>query len=165
LPILPPALPDCASATAGPITSASHAQSKGIPNRRRMMFRIIIWFPNTACNSGGRTHRQALTAPGDAARLPVLPHPSTAWSENPPKTTGLKPNNGGVWSLQNTLLPGSHIEVTRSRAAIARLSGMDGVTLSMRRGIPGYRNALKDQSPGPGTRCADLTTPHHQVCE
>jgi hypothetical protein len=49
-------------------------------------------------------------------------------------------------------------------AAIARLSGMDGVMLSMRRGIPGYRNALEDQSPGAGTRCADLTTPHHQVC-
>src|ERR1700691_4387423 len=33
LPILPPALPDCASDTAGPITSATKTQRKEIPNR------------------------------------------------------------------------------------------------------------------------------------
>src|SRR6202158_5773667 len=57
LPMLPPPLPDCASAAAGPITRASETQRRDIPIRCRMVFCIITWFPNTGFNSGGPTHR------------------------------------------------------------------------------------------------------------
>src|SRR6202048_522385 len=47
LPMLPPALPDCASAAAGPITRASETQRRDIPIRCRMVFGIIICFSNS----------------------------------------------------------------------------------------------------------------------
>ena len=45
LPILPPALPDCATATLGLIATASEAQSRAILVRRRMASCMSICFP------------------------------------------------------------------------------------------------------------------------
>lgn len=47
LPMLPPALPDCASTSEGAMRRASDMDSRDIPIRRRVVFRIITWCPNT----------------------------------------------------------------------------------------------------------------------
>jgi hypothetical protein len=45
LPMLPPALPDCANAAPRPIATINDMQSRAVLIRRPMAFCIIIWFP------------------------------------------------------------------------------------------------------------------------
>src|SRR5260221_13657913 len=47
LPMLPPALPDCASIGPGPINTANETQTRPILIRRRKVFCIITWLPMT----------------------------------------------------------------------------------------------------------------------
>src|SRR5258708_4704373 len=57
LPMLPPALPDCANAAPGPIATMSDMQSRAILIRRRMAFCIITWFPIHWVKSNGPNRR------------------------------------------------------------------------------------------------------------
>jgi hypothetical protein len=57
LPILPPALPDCASAVLGPIKTASEMQRRTTFVRVRMTFCINTWFQLGCSNPSGRTRR------------------------------------------------------------------------------------------------------------
>ena len=77
LPMLPPALPDCASAVAGPIVTAN-ALRRAIRIGRRMDFGISIISNESVSNQ--RPEPSAHAAPIMRQDLPVLPHSSSAAS-------------------------------------------------------------------------------------
>ncbi len=74
LPMLPPALPDCARAISGKATMASVADSRAAFTIYRMTFCIINWCPKERVL--GRTHRQ--NSADLRQDLPVSPHSSSA---------------------------------------------------------------------------------------
>ncbi len=75
LPMLPPALPDCAHASPGKATTASMADSAAAFSRYRIIFCIICWFPMRRVQASGPSASSPRWCSKDS---PVWPHSSIA---------------------------------------------------------------------------------------